>query len=365
MNVLRVVGLLVAALILLLVIRRRRRGTLRLADTIIMTVLALGLATVSIVPSVVDPVLRVLGFPPGNARRVIGLLVLSNILTYVLLLRAFAKTDRLEQTLGEYADRVAARHFEGEHGSEASAGEYDSERRTSSDRAGSDGRKLAVVIPALNEESSLPAVLKDVADRVEGLRTEVIVVSDGSTDSTEKVAEEFGALVVRRDLRRGQGAAVRLGYRMALVRGADIVATVDADGQYDPLELPQLVRPILDGDADVAHGSRSLGAYERPLFGRSQGIKVFAWLTSRLARSPITDPASGFRAFTADALRILEFRENQFHASEVTLAAAKAGLRVREVPCTFRERFAGTTKKPGLMKYGWGYARSLIRTWLG
>jgi hypothetical protein len=351
MNVLRVVGFLVAALILLLVVRRRRRGTLRLADTIIMTVLALALGTVAVAPSVVDPVLRVLGFPPGNARRVIGLLVLSNILTYVLLLRAFAKTDRLEQTLGEYADRVAARHFEGEYGPQR--------------RGGTDSRKLAVVVPALNEESSLPAVLKDIADDVEGLQTEVIVVSDGSTDSTERVAEEFGALVVRRDLRRGQGAAVRLGYRMALVRGADIVATVDADGQYDPLELPQLVRPILDGEADVAHGSRSLGAYERPLFGRSQGIKVFAWLTSRLARSPITDPASGFRAFTADALEVLEFRENQFHASEVTMAAAKAGFRVREVPCTFRERFAGTTKKPGLMKYGWGYARSLIRTWLG
>jgi hypothetical protein len=349
MNVLRIIGFVVAAAMLLLVVRRFRRRGLRLTDTVIMTVLALALGTVSIAPSVVDPVLRVLGFPPGNARRVIGLLVLSNILTYVLLLRAFAKTDRLEQTLGEYADRVAARHFEGEYGPR---------------ERGSGNRTLAVVVPALNEESSLPAVLKDVADEVEGLKTQVIVVSDGSTDTTERVAEEFGALVVRRDLRRGQGAAVRLGYRMALLRGADVVATVDADGQYDPLELPQLIRPLLDGEADVSHGSRSLGAYERPLFGRSQGIKVFAWLTSRMARSTITDPASGFRAFTADALRVLEFRENQFHASEVTMAAAKAGLRVKEVPCTFRERLAGTTKKPTLLRYGWGYARSLVRTWL-
>jgi len=349
MNALRIIGFVVAAAMLLLVVRRFRRRGLRLTDTVIMTVLALALGTVSIAPSVVDPVLRVLGFPPGNARRVIGLLVLSNILTYVLLLRAFAKTDRLEQTLGEYADRVAARHFEGEYGQR---------------ERGSDNRTLAVVVPALNEESSLPAVLKDVADEVEGLKTQVIVVSDGSTDTTERVAEEFGALVVRRDLRRGQGAAVRLGYRMALLRGADVVATVDADGQYDPLELPQLIRPLLDGEADVSHGSRSLGAYERPLFGRSQGIKVFAWLTSRMARSTITDPASGFRAFTADALRVLEFRENQFHASEVTMAAAKAGLRVKEVPCTFRERLAGTTKKPPLLKYGLGYARSLVRTWL-
>jgi GT2 family glycosyltransferase len=357
MNVLRIVGCVVAALLLYLAVRRFRRRGLRLTDTVIMTVLALSLGTVSIAPSLVDPVLRVLGFPPGNARRVIGLLVLSNILTYVLLLRAFAKTDRLEQTLGEYADRVAARNFQGEY---APGG-----HREPTDALATTGmKKLAVVIPAFNEEDSLPAVLKDVADDVEGLKVEAIVISDGSSDATERVAEEFGALVVRRDLRRGQGAAVRLGYRMALVRGADIVATVDADGQYDPLELPQLIRPIIDGEADVSHGSRSLGAYERPLFGRSQGIKVFAWLTSRLTRSKITDPASGFRAFSAEALRVLQFRENQFHASEVTLAAAKAGFRVKEVPCTFRERFAGTTKKPPLLKYGLGYARSLIRTWL-
>ncbi|HYH27373.1 MAG TPA: glycosyltransferase family 2 protein, partial [Actinomycetota bacterium] len=183
--------------------------------------------------------------------------------------------------------------------------------------------------------------------------------------ATERTAEEHGALVVRRDLRRGQGAAVRLGYRLALLRGADVVATVDADGQYDPLELPQLVRPILDGEADVSHGSRALGEYESPIRGRSQGVKVFAKLTSAMARTPITDPASGFRAFTADALESLHFRENQFHASEVTLAAAKAGLRVREVPCTFRERHSGSSKKPPFFKYGYGYARSLIRTWLG
>jgi glycosyltransferase involved in cell wall biosynthesis len=204
-----------------------------------------------------------------------------------------------------------------------------------------------------------------VPKEVEGLPVEVIVVSDGSTDATERVARDFGALVVGRDLRRGQGAAVALGYRIAVSRGATVVATLDADGQYDPLELPQLVKPILAGDADVVHGSRMLGDYERPLFGRSQGVKVFAWLTSFMAKHPITDPASGFRAFRADSLEQLEFRERQFHASEVTIAAAKKGLRVREVPCTFRERVHGSTKKPPLLQYGWGYARSLLRTWLG
>jgi hypothetical protein len=172
-------------------------------------------------------------------------------------------------------------------------------------------------------------------------------------------------VVVGRDLRRGQGAAVALGYRVGLAMGADVVATVDADGQYDPLEIPRLVRPILDGEADVVHGSRVLGEYHQPMLGRSHGVKVFARLTTWAARHPITDPASGFRAFSAKALENLTFHERQFHASEVTIAAAKQGLRVREVPCTFRERSHGTTKKPPLLQYGFGYARSMFRTWLG
>jgi glycosyltransferase involved in cell wall biosynthesis len=274
--------------------------------------------------------------------------VVSNLLAYLLLLRAFAKTDRLERTLGDYADRIASRWFQRDH-----------------EGAPGPARKIGVVIPAFNEESSVADVLGVIPEEIEGLAVETIVVSDGSDDATERVAAAHGALVVGRDLRRGQGAAVTLGYRVALARGAAVIATCDADGQYDPLELPRLVAPILAGEADVVHGSRILGAYESPLRGRAYGVKVFAWLTSAMTRTPITDPASGFRAFTPEALRALEFRENQFHASEVTVAAAKRGFRVKEVPCTFRERSAGVTKKPPLFRYGYGYARTLLRTWLG
>jgi hypothetical protein len=347
---LRILGGLVAAMMLAGVILRWRRGRLRVADAVIMGGLSAGLALISIVPDVVQPFLNVLGFPAGQGRRVIGVLVIATIVVYVLVFRSFVRTDRLEDLLGDYANRLALRHFLSDYGTEEP-----------------NGHKLCVVIPALNEESSLPAVLSVVPKQVHDLETEIIVVSDGSTDATESVAREHGALVVGRDLRRGQGAAVALGYQVALLRGATVVATCDADGQYDPRELPQLVQPILDGDADVVHGSRMLegGGYDRPLFGRSHGVKVFAKLTTMMARSPITDPASGFRAFTPDALQKLEFRERQFHASEVTVAAVKKGLRVREVPCTFRERSEGHSKKPPMFKYGLGYARSLIRTWLG
>jgi hypothetical protein len=351
MILLRILGLIVGVTLVILAAHRVRRRALRLPDAVIMALLGGALAVVSVAPSSVDPFLRELGFPPGGLRRVIGVLVVSNIFLFSLLLRAFAKTDRLEDTLGDHADRVAVRWFEREYGPN---GLLDAS-----------SRRVAVVIPAYNEEASLADVLSVLPDEVGGLGVERIVVSDGSNDATERVAREHGALVVARDLRRGQGAAVTLGYRVALLRGADVVATVDADGQYDPLELPRLIRPILDGQADVVHGSRVLGNYERPMFGRAQGLKVFARLVSWISRTPITDPASGFRAFTSDALRLLEFRENQFHASEVTVAAAKRGLRVKEVPCTFRERFAGSSKKPPLFRYGYGYARALLRTWLG
>jgi hypothetical protein len=346
---LRVLGLIVAVGVFLAVVRRIRRRSIRVGDAILGLLVALALGTVAIAPASVDPVLRELGFPPGDARRVIGVLVIATLVLFALVLRGFAKTDKLEGVVRDYSHRVAARAFVDEFGTA---------------KAPPEG-KLVVVIPALDEENSLGAVLEATPKEVEGMPVESIVVSDGSTDTTEEVAVGHGALVARCDLRQGQGAAVSLGYRLALLRDASVVATLDADGQYVPEELPQLVKPIVAGEADVVHGSRVLGAYESPIRGRAHGVRVLSWVTSRMARVRITDPASGFRAFTPEALRRVKFREPQFHASEATVAAAKAGLRVREVPCTFRERSSGTTKKPPLLRYGYGYTRSLIRTWLG
>lgn len=348
MSLLRILGLAVALTLMIVAGARYRKKALRLPDTLITALLGTALAIVAVAPSTVDPLLRQLGFPPGNARRVLGVLVLSNIVMFLLLLRAFSKTDRLENLVGDYADRIASRWFN-----------HDLAPGSKNARP-----TVAVVIPAFNEATGIEDVLAALPAVILGMDIEPIVVSDGSDDATEHLARRHGALVAPRDLRRGQGAAVRLGYRLALDRGAAVIATIDADGQNDPLELSRLISPIVAGEADVVHGSRLLGEYERPLWGRAHGVKVFAWLTTRMAGQPITDPASGFRAFSAEALRVIQFRENQFHASEVTIAAAKLGLRVKEVPCSFRERGAGLTKKPPLLQYGMGYARSLLRTWL-
>ncbi|MFN2589170.1 MAG: DUF2304 family protein, partial [Actinomycetota bacterium] len=112
---LRILGFLVAVGLLGSVIRRRRRRALGVTDTAIYALLAGALAVIAVVPSIVDPTLELLGFPPGNQRRVIGVLLVSNIVTYILILRSFAKTDRVEGLLGDYADRLAARLFAWEY----------------------------------------------------------------------------------------------------------------------------------------------------------------------------------------------------------------------------------------------------------
>ncbi len=223
---------------------------------------------------------------------------------------------------------------------------------------------VAVVIPAYNEADNLPSVLAEMPDEVGGHRVQPIVIADGCTDQTETAARNLGATVIRRDLRRGSGAAVRLGYQAALEGGARIIVTLDADGQHDPGEMEQLVKPILAEDVDMVQGSRILGEFEVESKARKHGVRVFAWLLTLLGSSRITDPSTGYRAMTASALKRLDLRQDQFYVSELILDASRKGMKVVEVPITIRARASGTSKKPTTFRYAWGFSKSILRTWL-
>jgi glycosyltransferase involved in cell wall biosynthesis len=197
-----------------------------------------------------------------------------------------------------------------------------------------------------------------------GVPLHPIVVDDGSTDATVESARSAGAAAVRLPLNRGQGAALRTGYRLALATGADVVITMDADGQHEASELPRLLQPLLDGEADVVNGSRVLGDADPSHAARELGIRVFARLLSLLTWSRITDPACGFRAVRASALRKLQFHQDQFHNSEFIVEASKRGLRTVEVPVTVSRRLSGASKKPPHFRYGLGFANALVRAWL-
>lgn len=342
---LRIFGAVVAALLVVLTVRRRAKGQLRRGELMAVLGVAAGLLVAAIAPDLLTPLLGVLGFEPGGLRRIIGLLVISNLFTLALVIRGFSRDEQLSSEIGDLVDYMALRRLDDEGWTPATGG-------------------CAVVIPAFNEADNLPAVLKEMPPNLLGLEVNVFVVADGCTDDTETVARNLGATVIRRELRRGSGAAVRLGYLSALRSEAEVVVTLDADGQHDPKEMHDLVKPLLTGDADMVQGSRVLGSFEVESNVRKHGVRLFSRLLTFLGRTKVTDPSTGFRAMTSDALRRLDLRQDQFYVSEVILDASHKSLKVVEVPITFRKRASGATKKPSSLFYAWGFCKAIIGTWL-
>ncbi|MGH2752525.1 MAG: DUF2304 family protein [Actinomycetota bacterium] len=342
---LRVFGVIVAALLAAFAVRRFRKGQLRRGEALLIAAVSSALTVTAIAPNLLDPVLSALGFHPGQERRIIGLLVLSNLFTLALVFRGFVRDDTLSDEIGNLVDYVALRRLQDEGHPELIG-------------------SAAVVIPAYNEADNLPSVLTEIPPEVGGLRVQPIVIADGCTDATETAARNLGATVIRRDLRRGSGAAVRLGYQAALEGGARVIVTLDADGQHDPGEMEGLVKPLLNDDVDMVQGSRILGQFEVESHARKHGVRVFAWLLTLLGSSRITDPSTGYRAMTSSALRQLDLRQDQFYVSELILDASRKGMNVIEVPITIRARASGASKKPTTFRYAWGFSKAIMRTWL-
>jgi glycosyltransferase involved in cell wall biosynthesis len=227
------------------------------------------------------------------------------------------------------------------------------------------GAPLAIVIPAYNEEPTVAAVVHEIPGEAAGLATEVIVVVDGARDRTAEEAAGAGALVCDVQVNRGQGAALRLGYWLARARGARVITTIDADGQYEPEEIGRVVQPILDGKADFVSGSRRLGAELTTDRVRHLGVLVFGTLIGLLVRHRVTDPACGLRAMRADLTGVVTLEQSQYQASELMISAALNGFRLAEVPTTMRDRgvHATGTKKGGNLGYGVRFARAAVHTW--
>jgi glycosyltransferase involved in cell wall biosynthesis len=222
-----------------------------------------------------------------------------------------------------------------------------------------------VLIPAYNEEPTVADVVSSIPSEAAGLQTEVIVVVDGARDATAARAAQAGALVCDVPANRGQGAALRLGYWLARARGAQIIVTIDADGQYDAHEIAGVAEPILRGEADFVSGSRRLGSELTTDLTRHAGVIVFGALISLIVRRRITDPACGLRAMRAEVTAAVVLDQPQYQASELMISAALHGYRLAEVPTTMRDRgqHATSTKKGGNLGYGVRFARAAVHTW--
>jgi glycosyltransferase involved in cell wall biosynthesis len=222
---------------------------------------------------------------------------------------------------------------------------------------------VVVLIAAYNEEDGIGAVLAAVPPMCCGVPVDTLVIVDGCADGTAQVARRHGARVCELSTNRGQGAALRLGYALARRGGARYIVTTDADGQYDMAELPLLLQPLIDDEADFVTGSRVLGRQETSDPVRHLGVHVFAALASVLTWQRLTDTSFGFRAMKAELTGVVTLSQAQYQASELLLGVISHGYRVLEQPMTMLGRAAGKSKKGNNFRYGMRYARALVGTW--
>ena len=190
-----------------------------------------------------------------------------------------------------------------------------------------------LVLPARNEAPRIAAVIARSP-------VPVLVVDDGSTDGTGDVARAAGAEVVRTE-GLGLGAAVRIGLREAVARGAAVVAFCDADGEYDPAAIGDLIAPIMGGDADYVVGSRFAGDIRSMRPHRRFGNRVLTRALRLLSRLPITDGQSGYRALSREAAIAAEIGHDFNYAQVLTLELQRKGFRYAEVPITYSFRESG------------------------
>lgn len=221
-----------------------------------------------------------------------------------------------------------------------------------------------VVIPALNEADNLRQLLTRLPARLHDRPVQLLVVDDGSTDTTVSTSLDFGAVVLSLPVNGGGGLALRTGFDFALAQGAEWLVTMDADGQHDPGELSALVAPLAEGRADIVIGSRTLGQHTPASRSRALGVHFFNRLISFLLGQRISDCASGYRALSAAALRDLHLTQAQYHTAELIIDAAKRGQRIMDVPITIHRRGAGTSRKGRDLTYGAMFVRTIIKTWL-
>jgi glycosyltransferase involved in cell wall biosynthesis len=222
---------------------------------------------------------------------------------------------------------------------------------------------VAIVIAAYNEEGGIGPVISALPSGVCGLGTAVIVVADGCADGTVQEARDHGAIVCDVPVNRGQGAALRLGYRIAREGGAQYIVTTDADGQYNPAEIDSLLAPILAGEADFVTGSRRLGSEETRDPVRRLGVRVFAVTISVLTGQKISDTTFGLRAMRAEVTGAVRLDQQQYQAAELLIGVMSHGYRVLERPATIHKRKVGESKKGHNAIYGLHFVGVIGRTW--
>jgi glycosyltransferase involved in cell wall biosynthesis len=197
-------------------------------------------------------------------------------------------------------------------------------------RALPEHQKIIAVIPCFNTENTIKNIILTTKKYVD----EVAVIDDGSFDRTPIIAKSLGAYITRHSENGGYGKAIKSCFTTALANGADIIITIDGDGQHDPNDIPHLLDPLLNGQADVVIGSRFLGSNDIPRY-RRLGISVINYLWNFGAKLKLSDSQSGFRVYRKNIVQSLNLLENGMSISiEIIEQIRRSGAIIKEIPIT-------------------------------
>lgn len=226
--------------------------------------------------------------------------------------------------------------------------------------------KLVVIIPAYNEEETIGKVIAEIPKIINGVdKIDVLVIDDGSEDSTVSIAKERGALIFSHIFNRGLGVTFSDGINQALKMRADIIVSIDADNQFDSREIPNLIKPILAEKADVVIGSRFKNGQKILNMSclRRLGNRFFVWLINNLTNKKFTDTQCGFRAYSREAALNLNLFGSFTYTQESLLDLLGKGQRIKEVPVKVVYHIGRKSKISGsLLNYGIQALMIVLRT---
>ena len=216
--------------------------------------------------------------------------------------------------------------------------------------------KITVGLPAYNEEKKIAKIivyLKKIADQI-------IVCDDGSDDSTSMIAKSLGAIVINHPKNLGYGSAIKSIFLKAKEIDADVLVTIDADGQHKIEDVEKVVKPIVDGHADISIGSRFLKEGDTVPNYRKLGIKVITKVTNSSLSDKITDAQSGFRAYNKKVLQSLTPSDSGMGIStEILIKSSNLGLKIAEVPTEIQ--YEGDTSSQNPVSHGTGVLMSTLK----
>jgi len=238
--------------------------------------------------------------------------------------------------------------------------------RLETERPGFQPEEIVATICAYEEEGNIAGVLEKMPVSIDGQPYTTLVVVDGGEDRTAAIARSFpGVVVIEFPVNLGHGIALQVAYRYSIGHGVKYVVTLDADGQNDPGEIPQILAPLMADESDFVLGSRVLGTDRTKDKIRKSGVRFFSFVMNRMTGAGLTDTSTGYRALRVTMLAdvVDRLRQQQYQTSELLITCLKRGWRASEVPTIWHPRASGETKKGKTWSYGFRYARVVFGTW--